>query len=60
MREARMLMRDENGVEKGLPNMTYLLNEKELVSMMKKVGFKDIKKINLESEGHFDIWLATK
>jgi glycine/sarcosine N-methyltransferase len=59
-RYAAMLLRDENGVEKGLPNMTYLLDGKELIAMMKKVGFKKVKKITLESEGHFDVWLATK
>jgi glycine/sarcosine N-methyltransferase len=59
-RYAAMLLLDENGKEKGLPNITYLLSEKELIQMMKKVGFKNIKKTNLKSEGHFDIWLAKK
>jgi len=59
-RYAAMLLRDENGVEKGLPNMTYLLTEKELLQMMKNVGFKNIKKVKLKTEGHFDVWIAKK
>jgi glycine/sarcosine N-methyltransferase len=59
-RYAAMLLRDENGKEKGLPNMTYLLSGKELEDMLKNVGFKKVEKINLKSEGHFDVWLATK
>ena len=60
IREARMLMRDKEGKEKGLPNITYLLNAKELINLLKKIGFKKIKKIKLKSETHFDIWLAQK
>jgi hypothetical protein len=59
-RYAAMLMRDENGKESGLPNVTYLLGEKEVEKLLKKVGFKQIKKIKLKSEGHFVVWLAKK
>jgi len=59
-RYAAMLLRDEKGKEKGLPNMTYLLSEKEVEKILKKVGFKKIKKTNIKSEGHFVVWLAYK
>jgi len=59
-RYAAMLMKDEQGKEEGLPNITYLLTGKELELMLKEVGFKKIEKINLKNEGHFDIWLAHK
>jgi len=59
-RYAAMLMRDKKGREKGLPNITYLLTEKELEGMLKKVGFKKTKRIKLKSEKHFVVWLAYK
>jgi hypothetical protein len=59
-REAAMLLRDESGKEKGLPNMTYPLSFAEIETMMKKIGFKNIRKIKLKSEKEFDILLADK
>ncbi|MBP7708043.1 class I SAM-dependent methyltransferase [Candidatus Pacearchaeota archaeon] len=59
-REATMLLRDESGREEGLPNVTYPLSFREIESMMKKIGFKNIKKIKLKSEKEFDILLAQK
>ena len=59
-REAGMLRRKSNGDESGLPNMTYDLSEKELEDLLKKVGFRTIKKLNLQSEKNFNIWLAQK
>ena len=59
-RYAAMLMRGEDGVEKGLPNMTYLLSGKELVGMLRKVGFRKVEKVDLKTEEHFDVWLAEK
>jgi len=60
IRQAQMIMIDENGKERGLPNITYLLTMQELIKMLKKVGFKKVKKIKLKSEKHFDILLAYK
>lgn len=59
-RYAAMLMKDENGKEEGLPNITYLLSGEELEQMLKEVGFKEIEKIELKNEWHFDVWLAHK
>ena len=59
-RNPTIFLRDENGSEEGLPNSSYFLSEDELVLMLKKVWFKRIQKINLESESHFDVWLAYK
>lgn len=59
IRYAQMLLRDKNGRETGLPNMTYDLTENEMEDLLKKVGFK-VNKINLKSERHFVVWLAKK
>ncbi len=60
-REAGMILRDKRGKENPIVSFqTYLLSENELTGLMKKVGFSDIEKITLESETHFDIWLARK
>ncbi len=59
-RYAAMLMKDEKGKESGLPNMTYLLGEKEVERLLKKVGFKQITKIKPKSESHFVVWLGYK
>jgi len=59
-RRASMLLRDENGKEEGLPNMTYILTLPELEKILRKVGFKEIKKLEIKSENHFDILLCRK
>jgi len=59
-RSASMLLRDEQGHERGLPNMTYILTLQELTGILKEVGFSDVRKIKLESETHFDVLLAKK
>lgn len=59
-RRASMLLKDENGKEEGLPNMTYILTLPELEKMLKRVGFKEIKKLEIKSETHFDILLCRK
>ncbi len=59
VRYAQMLLRDKNGKETGLPNMTYDLTEDEMEDLLKKVGFK-VEKLNLKSEKHFVVWLAKK
>ncbi|MEK6927671.1 MAG: class I SAM-dependent methyltransferase [Nanoarchaeota archaeon] len=59
-RKSSMLLRDTNGKEEGLPNMTYLLSLSELEDMLKKVGFSEIKQVKLKSEEHFVVLLAKK
>ena len=60
-REAKMLLVDKSGEEIPLVDFTtYLLTFKELIQLMKKVGFKDIKKENFKSEVDFDILIAKK
>lgn len=60
LREASLLLRDAAGNESGLPNLTYRLSESELLGMMDDVGFKNIAPLRLESESHFDVWIAQK
>ena len=55
-----MIRRTSEGKEFGVPNMTYDLQEGELESMLTKAGFRSIKRIKLDSEKHFVIWLAQK
>ncbi len=60
VREAKMIF--QNG-EELLPIVdfkTYLLSFKELNGLMKKVGFRNIRKIRLPSEKDFDIMIAQK
>jgi len=60
-REAKMLLIDKSGKEIPLVEFTtYLLTLKELIQLMGKVGFKDIKKVNFKSEVEFDILIANK
>ena len=59
-RQAAMLLKDEKGKETGLPNVTSPLKFREIIRLMKEIGFKKIKKIKLASEEHFDILLAKK
>ncbi|MBU2576691.1 MAG: methyltransferase domain-containing protein [Nanoarchaeota archaeon] len=60
IRSSAMLLRDKTGKEIGLPNITYLLSKKELMNMLRKVGFSSIKEMSFKSEKHFDIILAKK
>lgn len=59
VRFAQMLLRDEHGEEKGLPNVAYDLSEDEMENLLKEVGFK-IQKPFIKSERHFVVWLAQK
>ena len=59
-REARAIRRKPDGSESGLPNMTFDLRGKEVERMVKKIGFSNIKRLNLKSETHFSVWLAKK
>lgn len=59
IRKASMI-RKVDDTENGVPNITYDLLGVELENILALVGFKNIKKINLLSEEHFDIWLAQK
>ncbi len=59
-RMASILLRDEHGNEKGLPNVTPILKLPKLISMLKKAGFKEVKKFNLKNEKHFDVILTKK
>ena len=59
-RYAQGLLRDKAGHETGLPNMAYDLTENEMETLLKEVGFKEIRQINLKSEKHFVVWLAKK
>jgi cysteine desulfurase/selenocysteine lyase len=59
VRFAQMLLRDKNGIEKGLPNIAYDLSADEMESLLKEVGFK-IQKPIIKSERHFTVWLAQK
>lgn len=59
MRQASMIRKNESG-ERGVPNITYDLSALELEKMFVEVGFKNVQKIELGSEKHFDIWIAQK
>ncbi len=59
IRQASMIRKNESG-ERGVPNITYDLSAPELEKMFVEVGFKNVQKINLNSEKHFDIWIAQK
>lgn len=59
-RIAKLIRRSLDGTEKGLENITYDLHEEELDLMLRKVGFKDAKRIKLASEELFAVWLAKK
>jgi cysteine desulfurase/selenocysteine lyase len=59
VRFAQMLLRDKNGVEKGLPNVAYDLSSDEMEALLKEAGFK-FEKLSMKSERHFTIWLAQK
>jgi SAM-dependent methyltransferase len=59
MRRAMMIRKDSEGVESGVPNMTYNLSNDELEEMMKRVGFK-VEKLDMKTESHFTVWLARK
>jgi len=59
IRQASMI-RKVGDIENGVPNITYDLLGSELENMLQQVGFKNIQKIQMESEKHFDIWVAQK
>lgn len=59
IRRASMI-RKKNGIEKKTPNVTYDLSSQELESFLSDVGFREIQKINIDSEKHFDVWIAKK
>jgi ubiquinone/menaquinone biosynthesis C-methylase UbiE len=59
IRQASMI-RKIGDVESGVPNITYDLLGEELENMMKEVGLRNIQKIDLASEEHFDIRIAQK
>ena len=59
-REARMIRRAQDGKEISVPNKTYDLKENELENMLLRVGFKEVNRIELDSEKNFSVWLARK
>lgn len=59
-REAALITRDHDGAETGIPNVSYDLSEKELDSLLMKVGFRKIERLKLKSEKNFVVWLAQK
>ncbi len=59
IRKASMIRKIGN-MEASTPNITYDLSGIELEKMLAEVGFQNIKKIKLDSERHFDIWIAQK
>jgi cysteine desulfurase/selenocysteine lyase len=60
VRYASMLLRDMKGKESGPPSMAYDLTEDEMEDLLRKVGFKEVKKIKPINEKHFAVWLAKK
>jgi SAM-dependent methyltransferase len=59
IRRAAMVLKTTEG-EKGLPNITYDLSEQELVSLMQKVGFKNIQRKEIIGEAHYIVFIAQK
>lgn len=59
IRQASMI-RKVGDIENKTPNITYDLNCKELELFLADTGFKNIQKIKLPSEKHFDVWIAQK
>ncbi len=59
VRQAAMI-RETEGRQQSVPNITYDLLGSELEQMMSEVGFVDIQKISLPSEKIFDIWIGRK
>jgi ubiquinone/menaquinone biosynthesis C-methylase UbiE len=59
IRQASMI-RKAGDNENSVPNITYDLSGAELEKCMSKVGFKNIQKVSLPSEQHFDVWMAQK
>ena len=60
VRSASLTLRDNDYSENFLSSVSYDLSEDELFDLLKKVGFSEIKKIKLEEEKHFVVWLAQK
>jgi SAM-dependent methyltransferase len=59
-REAMLVRRGQDGKESGIPNVTYDLREGELENLLVKVGFRNVRRLHLNSEKKFNIWLAQK
>jgi hypothetical protein len=59
IRQASMI-RKVGEVEQKTPNITYDLSGEELESFLTEIGFKNIQKPSLQSEQHFDVWIAQK
>lgn len=59
IRQASMIRKSESE-ERGIPNITYDLSVPELEKMFVEVGFRNVRKIELGSEKHFDVWIAQK
>lgn len=60
IRRASMIRKDSDGTEHRVPNITYDLSEKELQGMMKTVGFRNIKRLRMKTEKHFNVLIAQK
>jgi ubiquinone/menaquinone biosynthesis C-methylase UbiE len=60
LREAKMILESEDEAWPIVNFKTYLLTFKEMKQIMKKIGFKKIKKIKIKSEIDFDILIAQK
>jgi hypothetical protein len=60
VRDAKMIFENRGGTKPIVEFRTYLLTFKEMINIMKKIGFRNIKKIRLSSEVDFDILIAQK
>jgi len=60
IREAKMIFEQNGLITPIVEFKTYLLTFDELIPMMQRVGFRNIEKLQLNSENHFDILLAQK
>ena len=59
-REASMIRRTKDGKEISVPNKTYDLKENQLENMLLRVGFRQVDRLQLDSEKNFSVWLARK
>ena len=59
-RQVYFFTKRSNGTKDGASNITYNLSEQELIELFGQVGFRNIKKLKLETEKHFDAYLAQK
>lgn len=60
IRRASMIIKDSNGEEKGVPNISYDLTFEELKSILFSVGFTSVEELKLSSENNFGVLLARK